>query len=126
LVNDSTDTVVGMFRHPIESDSDSGWERLTDVPGQEWGIAVAGANDEHLLVSTREGYMWYSSDGGASWVDRSQGLPEAGSRWRVAMDDSGWTYVTNWETAGTGYSIGIGYSDDFGANWEYSEWCSCV
>ena len=70
--------------------------------------------------------MWYSSDGGASWVDRSQGLPEAGSRWRVAMDDSGWTYVTNWETAETGYSIGIGYSDDFEANWEYSEWCSCV
>jgi hypothetical protein len=126
LVNDGTDSVVGMFRRPIDAQSSSGWERLTDVPGQAWGVAVAGPNDEHLLVSTREGLMWYSSDGGASWVDRSQGLPEAGSRWRVAMDDSGWTYVTNWETAETGYSIGIGYSDDFEANWEYSEWCSCV
>ena len=56
--------------------------------------------------------VWTSEDGGASWAQRSAGLPEKPKAWRVGVGpNSGRLYVSVFEDT-------LYYSDDFGRSWE--------
>ena len=95
------------------------------VQGNPIAISVAGENDEHIVASTREKQFWYSDDGGASWTNRTAGLPPNGVLNCVLVHESGWTYTTVWKAAGDTH--GVARSSDFGVTWDFVPRCTgCV
>ncbi|MCC7141326.1 MAG: hypothetical protein IT349_04420 [Candidatus Eisenbacteria bacterium] len=98
------------------------------VPGDPIAMSVAGMLDEHLVVSTIQRRLWYSSNAGAGWVEITGGLPANGILNKVKVFATGRVYATIWNSDGSsGDEHGVAYSSDFGGTWGFSSWCNgCV
>lgn len=110
----------GVFRHASrERDADSwrrvGWDVLSRCACQNGhAIAIDPANSNHVLMSTNDGGLMASLDGGRSWFDGgTRGLVSRAPR-GIAFDPQDSRHVY------TGGFTGMGFfkSDDGGRHWQ--------
>ena len=90
------------------------WKLAQEFKGIINGLIINPANPSQMLVSTRRNGVFTTWDGGATWVDESEGLskyPKAKNIEMVAWDSAtGQIYLGTW--------YGLLKSADGGVNWK--------
>lgn len=96
----------------LQKSSDGGttWELLSFPSTRSPRLLLDPAHDGTIYAATSEG-VFKSSDGGATWLEASSGLPELGAT-ALAIDAPG-------ETLFAATEVGVFRSSDGGATWTF-------
>jgi hypothetical protein len=90
------------------------WTAMEQVPSEAalYNIAFDPTNPARLAIGSYTYGVLVSEDGGATWADRNQGLPQPHRIWRVGIDpDSGHLLASL-------YQVALYESSDFGKTWK--------
>ncbi|MBD3335774.1 MAG: hypothetical protein GF355_09685, partial [Candidatus Eisenbacteria bacterium] len=114
-LGDSLDNALGLYR----CERATGEMEFVGRPGEPLlGLHVAGENDEHIWVGSDDmGFLWYSSNGGTTWIQRDGVLDVAGLYAVAGSQEGGRVYISG--LAGTCFQS----SQDLGETW--TSWGYC-
>lgn len=94
-------------------DNGVSWKQFAGVPFEKalYSVAFDPSKPGRIAISSWTYGMLTSEDGGRTWSERNEGLPEPHRVWRTAVDpDSGLLYASVFEKA-------LYASSDFGRTW---------
>ncbi len=98
----------------ISRDRGLTWKNLPEVPSASalYNIAFDATNPQRLAIGSYTYGVLTSEDGGDTWADRNDDLPDPHQVWRVGIDpDTGRLYASV-------YQVALFASDDFGQTWQ--------
>lgn len=107
----TTDNGATWVDRSIQSASDGG---IVDIEVDPTNSQIVYAVREAFNSGANQGHVFRSDDGGASWTDISDGLPDVPT-FTIALDVNEATGVTNRLFVGS--DLGVWASEDLGATW---------
>lgn len=66
-----TTLLGGAFGGPVLLSTDaSNWNQPTSLPAGQWRTAASSASGDSMIAAMYQGYLYYTSNGGATWEAR--------------------------------------------------------